>query len=86
MIEFPEHVLHLAVGAVIQGGQDIEREQQCAVNTETDDFPRVAQTRRPTEEQVSALTDQIFEAIRAMLPSRYMAPYTETDGSDNPRE
>ena len=46
----------------------------------------VTQTRRPTEEQVSALTDQIFEAIRSMLPSRYMAPYTETDGSDNPRE
>ncbi len=46
----------------------------------------VNQTRRPSEAQVSALTDQIFQSIRAMLPPRYLAAYTESDGSDNPRE
>ena len=47
---------------------------------------RVTQTRRPTEAQISALTDQIFQAILAMLPPRYTAPYTEEDGSDNSSE
>lgn len=46
----------------------------------------VAQTRRPSEEQVNALTDQIFASIRSLLPPRYTATYTETDGPDNPRE
>ena len=46
----------------------------------------VARVRRPSEEQVSALTEEIFASIRAMLPPRYTAPYTETDGSDNSGE
>jgi hypothetical protein len=50
--------------------------------------------KRPTEEQVSALTARIYEAIRALLPPQYAGPYTgsegtapgETDGPDHPRE
>ncbi len=55
---------------------------------------RVEAVKRPTEEQVSALTGQIFEAIRALLPPEYVAPYTEREvgapqehhGRDHPRE
>jgi 1-acyl-sn-glycerol-3-phosphate acyltransferase len=55
---------------------------------------RVEAVKRPTEEQVSALTARIYEAIRALLPPQYAGPYTgsegtapgETDGPDHPRE
>ncbi|MBA4181432.1 MAG: 1-acyl-sn-glycerol-3-phosphate acyltransferase [Anaerolinea sp.] len=40
--------------------------------------------RRPTEGQVSELTDRIFSEIGAMLPPKYFAAYTETNGADNP--
>lgn len=46
----------------------------------------VEAVRRPTEAQVSELTDRIFAEIVAMLPSKYFAAYTETDGGDNPGE
>ncbi|PFG74107.1 lysophospholipid acyltransferase family protein [Tepidiforma thermophila] len=55
---------------------------------------RVEAVKRPTEEQVSALTERIAEAIRSLLPPGYRGPYTggegsapgETDGPDHPRE
>jgi 1-acyl-sn-glycerol-3-phosphate acyltransferase len=34
--------------------------------------------RRPSEAQVSELTNRIVNAIQAMLPPRYVAPYTES--------
>jgi 1-acyl-sn-glycerol-3-phosphate acyltransferase len=41
--------------------------------------------RRPTEAQVSELTNQIVTAIQALLPPRYVAPYTGLEeGSDPP--
>lgn len=46
----------------------------------------VEAVRRPTEAQVSELTDRIFAEIVAMLPSKYFAAYTETDGGNNPGE
>ncbi len=44
--------------------------------------------RRPTEEQVTALTNDIFERIRSRLPAKYLGPYTEThdDQRDDQRE
>lgn len=50
----------------------------------------VESVRRPTEEQVNALTERIVEAISSMLPAQYVRPYTgieETDashGGDHP--
>ncbi len=51
----------------------------------------VEQVRRPTEEQVMELTDRVFAAIAAMLPAKYLQPYTgeeeaeaATDGGDTP--
>jgi 1-acyl-sn-glycerol-3-phosphate acyltransferase len=38
---------------------------------------QVAATRRPTEAQVSELTERIFDAIKALLPPQYIAAYTE---------
>lgn len=35
--------------------------------------------RRPTEEQVNALTDRIFSEISALLPPQYIAAYTESE-------
>jgi 1-acyl-sn-glycerol-3-phosphate acyltransferase len=43
---------------------------------------QVERVRKPTEEQVTQLTQQIFSAITAMLPPRYLAPYTETQGAE----
>jgi 1-acyl-sn-glycerol-3-phosphate acyltransferase len=47
--------------------------------------------RRPSEEQVNELTERIFSAIKALLPPKYLAAYTgsegaaqEHDGSDPP--
>ena len=44
--------------------------------------------RRPTPEQVTEATERIFGAIRAMVPPRYLPPYTETGeaaaNGDNP--
>jgi 1-acyl-sn-glycerol-3-phosphate acyltransferase len=47
--------------------------------------------KRPSEEQVMQLTDQIFSAITAMLPPKYLPPYTGAeaneaadDGGDHP--
>ncbi len=37
--------------------------------------------RRPTEEQVNELTDRIFTAIKAMLPPKYLATYTGSEGA-----
>jgi 1-acyl-sn-glycerol-3-phosphate acyltransferase len=48
--------------------------------------------RKPTEEQVSELTDRMFMAIASLLPPQYVDAYTEneakqsTDGTDNPGE
>jgi len=39
----------------------------------------VARVRKPTEAEVSQLTERLFTAITAMLPARYLAAYTETD-------
>lgn len=41
----------------------------------------VSATRRPTEEQVSELTERIFSDIKAMLPARYVPSYTESEGA-----
>jgi 1-acyl-sn-glycerol-3-phosphate acyltransferase len=53
----------------------------------------VEATRRPTEAQVGELTDRLFAAIKALLPPKYLAPYTEiegtagsNDGTDPPRQ
>ena len=43
---------------------------------------RVEKVKRPTEEQVSALTEQIFDAIKAMVLPKYLPPYTGTEGQD----
>jgi len=40
----------------------------------------VEKLKRPTEEQVSALTEQIFETIKAMVLPQYLPPYTGTEG------
>jgi 1-acyl-sn-glycerol-3-phosphate acyltransferase len=40
----------------------------------------VEKVRRPTEEQISALTGQIFDAIKAMVLPQYLPPYTGTEG------
>lgn len=45
---------------------------------------RVAAVRRPSEEEVSALTERIFEAVRALLPPEYVAPYTGSDSGGSP--
>ncbi|HXU24051.1 MAG TPA: lysophospholipid acyltransferase family protein [Tepidiformaceae bacterium] len=45
---------------------------------------RVEKTRRPTEQQVSELTQQIFAAITSMLPDKYIPEtraYTGTEGT-----
>jgi 1-acyl-sn-glycerol-3-phosphate acyltransferase len=55
---------------------------------------RVERVKRPTEEQVGALTAQIVDAIRALLPPDYVGPYTgnegiapgEHDGPGHPRQ
>lgn len=39
--------------------------------------------RRPTEEQISALTARIRAAIAAQLPAEYLPPYTESEGGAN---
>lgn len=39
--------------------------------------------RRPTDEQVSELTNRIFDAIKAQLPSKYLPPYTGTEGGND---
>lgn len=41
---------------------------------------RLEAVRRPTEAQVSELTERIVAAIQAQLPPQYIAPYTESKG------
>jgi hypothetical protein len=41
----------------------------------------VGAIRRPSEAQVSELTNQIFAAIKGLLPPDYLAAYTETEGA-----
>lgn len=41
----------------------------------------IERVKRPTEAQVSALTERIFGEIRAMLPARYAGPYTGSDSA-----
>ncbi len=43
----------------------------------------VEPVRRPTEAQVSELTERIFAAIQAMVLPKYLPPYTETEGQAN---
>jgi 1-acyl-sn-glycerol-3-phosphate acyltransferase len=49
---------------------------------------QVEAVRRPTEQQVSELTEHLFEAMKALLPPKYIAAYTEeekvaiSDGAD----
>jgi 1-acyl-sn-glycerol-3-phosphate acyltransferase len=43
----------------------------------------VAQVRRPTEQQVSELTDRIFSEIRRMLPVQYLPTYTEMQEAED---
>lgn len=40
----------------------------------------LAPVRRPTDEQVSELTNRIFDAIKDQLPPKYLPPYTGTEG------
>ena len=50
----------------------------------------VERVKRPTEQQVSDLTERIYEAINALLPPQYRGSYTgvevanATDGGDSP--
>ncbi|MGB4862398.1 MAG: lysophospholipid acyltransferase family protein [Tepidiformaceae bacterium] len=44
---------------------------------------RLEAVRRPTEEQVSELTERITKAIQALLPPRYIAPYTGGEGGED---
>ncbi len=48
------------------------------------------QVKRPSEADVSEATRRIFEAITALLPAKYLGPYTGAeaphDGSDPPRD
>ena len=37
--------------------------------------------RRPTEQQVSELTERIFDEIKALLPAKYLAAYTGSEGA-----
>jgi len=52
----------------------------------------VATVRRPTEAQVTELSERIYTAIRDLLPERYTRPYTDNegvvqaDGADNTRD
>ncbi|MGK2965606.1 MAG: lysophospholipid acyltransferase family protein [Tepidiformaceae bacterium] len=46
----------------------------------------VERVRRPTEEQVSALTQHIHDAIAALLPPAYGGSYTGSHGRDSTRE
>lgn len=53
----------------------------------------IGKVRRPTEEQVSELTDRIFIQIQSLLPAKYLASYTGNEGesavsngSDHPRK
>lgn len=41
----------------------------------------VEKVKRPTEEQVSALTERIFGEIKALLPAKYLAAYTGSEGT-----
>lgn len=41
------------------------------------------QVKRPSEEQVSALTARIVEAITGMLPAQHRPPYTGPEGGDD---
>lgn len=41
----------------------------------------ITPVRRPTEEQVTELTDRIFSAIKALLPARYFDSYTDSEGT-----
>ncbi|MCZ2110703.1 MAG: 1-acyl-sn-glycerol-3-phosphate acyltransferase [Dehalococcoidia bacterium] len=41
----------------------------------------VEKVKRPTEEQVSALTERIFDEITALLPAKYLAAYTGSEGA-----
>lgn len=43
---------------------------------------RLEPIRRPTETEVSELTERIVAAIQAQLPPQYIAPYTESKGGD----
>jgi 1-acyl-sn-glycerol-3-phosphate acyltransferase len=51
---------------------------------------RLEQVKRPTEGDVSEATQRIFGAITALLPAKYLGPYTGSeaphDGSDPPRD
>lgn len=47
---------------------------------------QVEAVRRPTEEQVSELTNRIFDAIRALLPAQYLDAYTDPDGGNSSRQ
>ncbi|HMS57350.1 MAG TPA: (d)CMP kinase [Tepidiformaceae bacterium] len=51
----------------------------------------VEKVRKPSEQQVSDLTERIFEAITALLPAKYLPTYTDpgkegnaADGGDSP--
>ena len=46
----------------------------------------VEAVRRPTEEQVSELTDRIFAAITALLPEHYVEAYTGSNGQNSSRK
>lgn len=37
--------------------------------------------RRPTDQQVSELTERIFDEIKALLPAKYLVAYTDPEGT-----
>lgn len=43
----------------------------------------VESVRRPSEAQVSELTERIFDQIRALLPAEYLAAYTGTEEAES---
>jgi 1-acyl-sn-glycerol-3-phosphate acyltransferase len=42
---------------------------------------RIDAVRRPSEQQVSDLTERIFEAIKVLLPAKYLEAYTGSEGA-----
>jgi 1-acyl-sn-glycerol-3-phosphate acyltransferase len=42
----------------------------------------VEKVRRPTEAQIQALSQRIFESITALIPARYGGSYTGSTGSN----
>lgn len=77
-------VLPCAIVGTEQLGNPLNVLRKPRISVQIGEPIKIDAVRRPTEDQVSALTERIFAEISAMLPSKYFAAYTESDGADNP--